>query len=167
MLKNAWSDQEGIHKKIVWSFGQTLGSGWGHELFSTPLHINIFYMEWASFQIQSRQILLLLYYLFPLFLSPWIKSLFLCLWFYFQNFNSSKSLALLENLISVICHDLCGVVNMKSINEQLVPLHNLFSALQTSLIYWCWQHLNSTSELSKATAKDIVLRCKLSFLVSV
>ncbi|CAE1249578.1 Zinc finger ZZ-type and EF-hand domain-containing protein 1 [Acanthosepion pharaonis] len=75
-----------------------------------------------------------------------------------ENFNSSKSLALLENLISVICHDLCGVVNMKSINEQLVPLHNLFSALQTSLIYWCWQHLNSTSELSKATAKDIVLR---------
>eukprot|EP00106_Octopus_bimaculoides_P005363 XP_014772805.1 PREDICTED: zinc finger ZZ-type and EF-hand domain-containing protein 1-like [Octopus bimaculoides] len=79
-----------------------------------------------------------------------------------ENFDSQKTLALLENLISVIYRDLCDVVNRNSTNDQLLPLHNLFSSLQATVTYWCWQHLNSNDENSKAIAKHIFLRFSLS-----
>ncbi|GAB1605002.1 zinc finger ZZ-type and EF-hand domain-containing protein 1 [Argonauta hians] len=75
-----------------------------------------------------------------------------------ENFDYHKTLTLLENLVSVIYRDFCDVVNQNSSNDQLLPLHNLFTSLQATVTYWCWQHFNSNEENNKAIAKRIFIR---------
>ena len=79
-------------------------------------------------------------------------------------------LEVMQTLVVVAGQELAVAMSRDEDNIQITHLIRLISALQTSLLVWCWQQLTEQelSEQLKATASSMLVTCEfLLFYVCV
>ena len=77
-------------------------------------------------------------------------------------------LEVMQTLVVVAGQELAMAMSRDEDNIQITHLIRLISALQTSLLVWCWQQLTDQESCDqlKATASTMLVTCE-SFLLSV
>ena len=74
---------------------------------------------------------------------------------WFQNYDISKVLRIMETMISVSSHEFAATLKTGQSQAQIEPLLQLVSALQTSLLSWCWAQIIPEEEESKKDAHNV------------
>ncbi|XP_078317573.1 zinc finger ZZ-type and EF-hand domain-containing protein 1-like isoform X2 [Crassostrea virginica] len=72
-----------------------------------------------------------------------------------QNYDISKVLRIMETMISVSSHEFAATLKTGQSQAQIEPLLQLVSALQTSLLSWCWAQIIPEEEESKKDAHNV------------
>lgn len=80
--------------------------------------------------------------------------------FHFQTFDPSSVLEVMETMVMVTFHEFSLVTKVTSNNDQLLPLLQLVSSLQVSLLAWAWVQITEGSEVVKAKATNMASTCK-------
>ena len=91
---------------------------------------------------------------------------------WFQNYDISKVLRIMETMISVSSHEFAATLKTGQSQAQIEPLLQLVSALQTSLLSWCWAQIIPEEEESKKDAHNVwrenalqlITKCKELFI---
>ena len=83
-----------------------------------------------------------------------MKDLFL------QNFDPSPVLEVMETMVMVTFHEFSLVVQTGRTNEQLIPLLQLVSSLQTSLLSWAWGQMTENGDAMKPKGIQMATGCK-------
>ena len=79
--------------------------------------------------------------------------------FYFQSFDPAPVLDVMETMVMVTFHEFSLVIQTGQINEQLIPLLQLVSSLQTSLLSWAWGQITENPEIMKSKGGEIAMKC--------
>lgn len=80
--------------------------------------------------------------------------------FYFQSFDPSLVLEVMETMVMVTFHEFSLVVKSSAVNDQLLPLLQLVSSLQTSLLAWTWWQASEGSDVIKIKSMHTATTCK-------
>ena len=80
----------------------------------------------------------------------------------FQSFEPRRVLEVMRTLVVVAGQELAMAMSRDEDNIQITHLIRLISALQTSLLVWCWQQLTDqeASEQLRTTAADMLVTCE-------
>ena len=80
--------------------------------------------------------------------------------FVFQSFDPSPVLDVMETMVMVTFHEFSLVVQTGQTNEQLIPLLQLVSSLQTSLLSWAWGQMTENGDSMKPKGIQMATGCK-------
>jgi hypothetical protein len=80
--------------------------------------------------------------------------------FIFQTFDPSQVLEVMETMVMVTFHEFSLVVKSGAANDQLLPLLQLVSTLQTSLLAWTWWQMSEGSDAIKVKGMHTATTCE-------